>query len=66
MSTCANLGKHEVLVLKSDPVTIGCDVNVERIILTFVQTAITKLEQFWMKRSAKQVEAKVGNFWSNR
>ena len=66
MSTCANLCKYEVLVLESDPVTIGRNVDVERIVLAFVQTTITKFKQFWVKRSAKQMEAEVGNFWSNR
>ena len=66
MSTCANLGKNEVVVFESDPVTIGRDVYVERIVLTFVQTAVAKLKQFWVQRSAKQVETEVGNFWSNR
>lgn len=66
VSTCADLAKYEVLVLQSDPVTIGGNVDVESVVLALVQTAIAKLEQFWMKRSAKQVEAEVGNFWSNR
>ena len=66
MSTSANFGEDEVVVLEGHPVTIGRDVNVKRIILAFVQTAITKFKQFWVKRSAKQVKAQVGNFWSNR
>jgi len=66
MSTCADLGENEVLVLESHPMTVGRDVDLQRIILTFVATTVAKLKQFWVKRSAKEVEAKVGNFWSNR
>lgn len=66
MSTCANLGKNEVFVLEGDPVTIGGNVYAERVVLTFVLTATTKLKQFRVKGSVKQVEAEVGNFGSNR
>ena len=66
MGTCTDLGENEVVVFESDPVPVGRDVHVERIVFTLVQTAITEFEQLWMKRSAKQMEAEVGNFWSNR
>lgn len=66
MGTGADFGENEVLMLEGDPVTVGGDVHVKRIVFALVNTAIAQLKQFGVKRSAEEVKAEVGNFWSNR
>jgi hypothetical protein len=59
-----NFTKRQVVMSKRDQMAIGCDVQLQLIVVSFDRTRTAHFDQFRVNGFGEEMEIHLGNFWS--